>query len=165
MKTVQIKKLDKKKVTKKWIDWINDPSTNIYSERQYIKHTIISQKKWFDLQRKTGNLIFGIYYRNSWVGIIDIKLISKIHKNCEIGYFIGSKKNWGKGIASKAIKLIVLYVKNKLKLKKIIAHTYGNNTPSKKALTKNKFKKEGEIKNFYTFEKKRISKIYYGKNL
>ena len=162
---IKLKLFKKKNISKKWINWINNKETNTYSERKHSKHTIPSQKKWFDIQNKNGNLIFGIFYRNEHIGIIDIKLISKEHKNCEIGYFLGNKTNWKKGIGSKAVELVCDYIKKKLKLKKVVAHTYENNIASQKILIRNKFKKEGEIKNFYKFKKKRISKIYFGKNL
>lgn len=165
MGKVILKRFGKQNINQKWIEWINDVDTNRHSERKHFKHTIFTQKKWFDIQNKEGNLIFGIFYNNIHVGIIDIKLISKIHKNCEIGYFIGNKNNWGKGIATKAIKLVSLYIKDKLKLKKIIAHTYKNNIGSQKVLLKNKFEQEGELKNFYQLKNKRLSKVYFGKNL
>ena len=78
---------------------------------------------------------------------------------------IGEKSYWNKGYGSKLINLLCIYAKKKLRVKKIVAFTFENNLASQKALLKNNFNVEGKIKNFYKYNNKRVSKLYFGKNV
>ena len=67
-----------------------------------------------------------------------------------MSYMIGNIKNWGKGIATEAIRLALIYSKNKLLLKKVYSGVEIKNIASKKVLLKNKFFKiKKTIKNIY----------------
>ena len=99
------------------------------------------------------------------VGNIKLGPIDFNHKTAEISYFIGDKKYHNKGIASLAIKKILLIAKKQFKLKKITAGVYSKNISSKKVLLKNKFKLEGNLINQYKFKNIRINKLIYGKIL
>ncbi|MGB5228245.1 MAG: GNAT family protein, partial [Eudoraea sp.] len=66
-------------------------------------------------------------------------------KSAEIGYWIG-EPYWGKGIATKAIKLITKYGFEDLKLVRIYAGVFEFNMVSMKVLENNGYKKEGVFK-------------------
>jgi ribosomal-protein-alanine N-acetyltransferase len=76
------------------------------------------------------------------VGAIEIKPARKEDKKAEIGYWIG-KAYWGQGIASEAIKLVLIFAFKKLKLHRLSAGVFKENPASKKVLLKNGFKLEG----------------------
>lgn len=78
---------------------------------------------------------------------------------------IGEKSIWGIGIGTIAVKKIILFAKNKLKITKIGASIMKDNISSQRVLEKNKFKKFGVIKNYYTKKNKRIDKIFFIKHL
>jgi ribosomal-protein-alanine N-acetyltransferase len=78
---------------------------------------------------------------------------------------IGERELWGIGLGTKSVDLILKYAKKKLKLNKVISSIMSVNKASKKVLTKNKFKEYGEIKNFYYFQNKHVSKIFFIKYL
>lgn len=63
----------------------------------------------------------------------------------ELGYWIG-EPFWGKGIATKAVELIIKYGFEQLGYRRIYAGTYAFNTGSMKVLEKNGFEKEGVFK-------------------
>lgn len=71
-----------------------------------------------------------------------------------LGYAI-SEKHWGKGIMTEAVKAVIKYGFENLKLDLISAYTYPFNTRSKKVLEKNGFKYEGTLK--------QAEKLYNGK--
>ena len=70
--------------------------------------------------------------------------ISKNHK-AEIGYWLG-KSYWDKGLMTKAIKIILDYAFNQLKLRRVYAKVFIKNKPSVRVLGKNNFKLEGILK-------------------
>lgn len=162
---VYLKKLSSKNITKKWISWLNDKIVNRYGDKGSSKHSIKSQKKWFNNKIIENAVILGVYIDNSFVGVGEISQISKEHKNCQISYMIGEKSYWNKGYGNKLINLLCIYAKKKFRVKKIIAVTFENNFASQKVLLKNNFNVEGKIKNFYKYNNKRVSKLYFGKNV
>ena len=103
-----------------WVGWLNDKKVTKYSNQKYKKHTLYSQKKFIEskLNSKT-NIIFKINFDKKFVGVLELSLINNIKKDCQISYMIGDVKNWGKGIATRAISLAIIYSKKKLYLKKI----------------------------------------------
>jgi ribosomal-protein-alanine N-acetyltransferase len=111
-------------------------------------------------------ILFKIIFNDLYIGNLEILKINNFHKHCEISYLIGEKKFWGMGIGTKVIRFAVKYAKNNLKMKKIIAGTFSTNKASIGVLTKNGFKREGIIKNFYLHNsKKRIHHLWFGKDL
>jgi [ribosomal protein S5]-alanine N-acetyltransferase len=62
-------------------------------------------------------------------------------KSAEIGYFVG-EDFWGKGIATKAIALLVKYLAANHQFVRLFSIVYANNPGSMKALQKNGFNLE-----------------------
>ena len=96
---------------------------------------------------------------NLHVGNIKIGKINNFHKSADIGYFIGEKKNWGKGFASESIKLITKFAFKNLKLIYLNAIIYEKNYGSVKVLKKNKFKIDGRFINKILFRNKRGNEL------
>jgi len=72
-------------------------------------------------------------------------------KNVEIGYFLG-EEYWGKGIATEAIKQLLVHVEKNFSPVRIYAEVFEHNKASMKALEKNGFhlesiRKKAVIKN------------------
>jgi len=149
-----------------WVNWLNTKKVNKYSNQRHKVHTYKSQKNFIKKKLASNtSRIFKIIYKNKFVGVIELKNIDRINKCSEMSYMIGETKVWGNGIASKAINLLLVYSKKKLKLNKIVAAIVKSNIGSQKVLKNNGFKKFGEIKNFYKFNKKLINKVFYIKDL
>ena len=149
-----------------WIKWLNNKIVTKYSIQRKKKHTHKSQVLFLKkkLNDKSAKL-FKILYNDKFVGVIELKNIDKNNNCAELSYMIGERELWGIGIGSKSIDLVLKYAKEKLKLNKILSSIMSLNIASKKVLTKNKFKKYGEIKSFYYFKNKHISKILFIKYL
>ena len=85
---------------------------------------------------------FAIFYENKLAGSIGLVLKEDIYrKNGEIGYFL-DKNLWGKGIISRAIKMITTYGFTNFDLVRIYAEPFEDNTGSRRALEKAGFKNE-----------------------
>lgn len=149
-----------------WVSWLNDKIVTKFSEQRFQKHSSSTQKKFIKNKIKTKKtLLFKIYYKKEFVGVIELGNIDHTHFNCEIMYFIGKREYWSKGIATKAIKLSIIEAK-KIKIKKVYAGVYSNNLSSIRVLIKNKFKIEGKLSNFFTFKRNlRVKKIILGLSL
>ena len=165
MPEIKLKKVKVDKDINKWVDWLNDINTSIYTNRRLKKHTIQSQKKFVQDKKKTKNtLLFKIYYNSDFVGALEVCDIDLFHKTCEIGFFIGDQSNWGKGIASNAVKIAKNLMISKYKMEKIYGCCYRKNIGSTKVFLKNNFKKIAVFRNFYQLKKNkkiRDDKIWF----
>jgi [ribosomal protein S5]-alanine N-acetyltransferase len=89
---------------------------------------------------------FAIVSDRGIIGNIGILLKEDIHrKNIEIGYFL-SEKEWGQGIASRAIKAITSYAFCNFDIVRIYAETFDDNLRSKRALEKAGFALEATFR-------------------
>jgi len=112
-------------------------------------------KKYILNQLKLKNYVeFAILVDNKFVGTICLEKIDKANKKASIGYWV-SKVYRSRGIATKAVKLVVDFGFNKLKLKRIYAEVKKDNIQSSRVLEKAGFEKEGVSKdeNFYEIVK------------
>lgn len=164
MQKIKLRKLTSKDISDKWISWLNDKSVNEYSDKISTRHTVKTQKIWLKKKIEEKSLILGMFVGHDHIGVCEITNISTKHKHCEIYYMIGNKLFLGKGYGVQLISLLCKYAK-KYRIKKIIACTPENNIKSQKVLIKNNFVLEGNIKNFLKFKSKRISKLYFGKDI
>jgi len=69
------------------------------------------------------------------VGVVSFKKIDRIHRNAELGYWIG-KEYWNNGYATEAAIAVIDYGFNKLNLQRIYAHCLSRNPSSGKVLSK-----------------------------
>ncbi len=164
---IKFSKINKLKISKKWIAWLNDPKVRRYST-QKIKYNFSKQKIFLRNKLKDkSSIIFAVFVDSEHIGNLEITRINRFHKHCEIMYLIGEKKYWNQGLGTIIVEFGVNYARKNLKLKKIIAGTFSDNFSSIKVLKKNNFKIEGKISNFYLSQnkKKRIDKLIFGKIL
>lgn len=163
LKQTKIRKIEISDVSTDWVNWLNDKKIVQFSKQKNNKHTLSSQKNFVKKKLEDKNsVLYGIFFEDNHIGLVELDLIDKFNKNCEISYFIGEKNLWGKDIASIAINMALNEAFNKLGILKVYAGVYSNNYPSHRVLLKNNFKKEGDLKNFYKYNKNRISKIFFG---
>jgi RimJ/RimL family protein N-acetyltransferase len=99
-----------------------------------------------NIANNTPNYIFGIFCNGKYCGNIGIHPGSDVYsRSAELGYFIG-EKYWGKGITTRAVKLIVDFTFAQLDIDKIYAGIFEYNYASMKVLEKNGFKLEGILR-------------------
>ncbi len=128
---------DDKKVADTLRDYFPHPYSQSDAE-EYIK--------FVTSQDPTVN--FGIIYNDLLVGICGGIPMSDIHSHClELGYWLGSDY-WGKGIASKAVKLLIDYYFGQKRYSRLHAITFSNNPASQRVLTKNGFQQEGLLREY-----------------
>jgi len=89
------------------------------------------------------DLVFVIDVGGRAVGAIGLHAISG-HK-AEIGYWLG-RPFWGRGIMTRAVRLVVRHAFTKLKLRRVYAYTYLWNAGSQRVLIKAGFQREGLLR-------------------
>jgi RimJ/RimL family protein N-acetyltransferase len=90
---------------------------------------------------------FLIYWNNEVAGEIGITIKKDVFRlNAEIGYFI-SKKFWGKGLATQAVKKMTEYTFENFDVVRLVAGVFDFNKSSMKVLEKNGYYLESVRKN------------------
>ncbi len=105
-----------------------------------------SHINWLNNYVFTGKVAqFIIVCDNQDVGSIFLRDIDLESKSAEYGVFIGEDAYRGKGVGSKASRLILEYGFNELKLDKIILRVKNHNLPAIRSYEKIGFKRIDEI--------------------
>jgi len=167
IKIARIRNIPKKNDLALWVSWLNNKKTSIYSNRQFKKHTVNSQKNFIKNKLNINkSILFKILYNKIFIGIVEIDKIDLNHNHCEIGFMIGNTKYMNRGFATKAIKLLIKFCKKK-KLRMLYGISYSKNKASIKVFVKNGFKKVAKIKNYFQLKNsnKKDDMLFFIKNL
>ncbi len=110
--------------------------------------TLKDAKEFITLQlKKKSSQRKLIYWEGQFVGKIGIEIKEDVFRlSAEMGYFIG-EPFWGRGIASKGIKLMIDYIFNNFNIIRIEAGVFDFNKPSMRVLEKNDFHLESIKRN------------------
>ena len=175
MTEIYIKELSEIDVSDNYLKWMNDTEINRYLESRFSTYTLEELKDFVkEQQRSKTSYLFGIYTKTDDIHIGNIKIggIDPHHKRGSIGLIIGNKEYWGKGIGTKAVKLLLEFVFESLKLNKVTAGMYKNNIGSYKLFKQLGFKEaahykehsmyNGSFVDTYVFEL--LKKDYYSTN-
>jgi ribosomal-protein-alanine N-acetyltransferase len=130
------------------------------SDEEVSKRLSYKEKSTFfkalnEILRRKDNFKFSIIVNEKFAGGIMLENFDNKDNSCNVGYFV-AKEYWGKGIATLAVKKILKFAFNKLKVKKVKADNDLDNPASGKVLKKAGFKLVKVIKgkNLAFWEKK-----------
>lgn len=122
---------------KKTLAWLDITKTEEVSKK-FIETSIEKEKNGTDI-------VFEIWYKNEFVGMIDYHNIDKRNNIGRIGYWIGEEYQ-GKGIVTEACKLIIKYGFEKLHLNRIEIICALHNPKSAAVAQRLGFTKEGVLR-------------------
>lgn len=108
---------------RKWLPWLDEMKTIEDTAQKFIQNSLNGA-----MQGKAAD--FGIYYKGTLVGAIGYHEIDNKNKKTTIGYWLDQDYQ-GKGIVTKAIKILIEFALRVLKLNRIqISSAVGNNKSS-----------------------------------
>lgn len=98
----------------------------------------------FSDYKQDNHLLWGIEYEQKLIGTIDFVSIIDKHKCAEIGYVL-SEDYWNQGITTEAVKKLINYGFDELKLVRIQARCFEENIGSQKVMEKSGMLFEGTL--------------------
>jgi len=110
---------------------------SIEDEKTFLRENASKRKKKIEYN-------YAIILENEVVGACGIRIKQNMPHIGEIGYFM-DETYWGKGLASKAVKLLEKIALKELCLKRLEIIIMQKNAASKQVAIKNKYKKEGSL--------------------
>jgi RimJ/RimL family protein N-acetyltransferase len=164
-KKILLKSISMADCTEKYVSWLNDNEINEYLESRFSIQTIESVRQFVSAMiESSDNYMFTIVHNesNEHIGNIKIGPIKSVYKHAFVGYMIGDKNYWGKGLASEAVYLASKFCFEELKLHKVNAGVIAFNIGSIKVLEKLGFLKEGCIRDDVLLEDKYLDVYKYG---
>ena len=148
-----LRRLNIKDVTENYVSWLNNPKINKFLECRHNIHTYETTCAYVENlnQDESLELLMGIFLINQDKHIGNIKLgeVNWINLHSHLGIIIGDSREWGKGYATAAVKLISNFAVNNLGLNTLVAGCYEENVGSYKAFIKAKWKYSGRIPNYW----------------
>jgi len=135
--------------TARYLGWLQDPEVNRYLETRWSEQSLESIRAFVDVMTKSeDSYLFAIISKatQGHVGNIKIGPISARHAYADVSYFIGERSEWGKGLASDAIRVAARIGFEKLGLHRLQAGLYEGNVGSAKALEKAGFRFEARLR-------------------
>ncbi len=86
----------------------------------------------------------------------------KAANHAELGYVL-NKKHWGKGYGTEVTEMMSDFAFDILKLHKLHARVTSANIGSSRVLEKNKFKLEGQLRDYFFIDHQYYDCLYYGR--
>lgn len=160
-----LRRLTEEDASEDYVRWMNDPDINQYLESRFYTHTIESTKSFIRSVTNDNNYQFGIFLKDSGkhIGNIKIGSINHYHRTADIGFLIGEKDYWGKGLATEAISLATEFGFKTLNLHKLWGGLYAPNIGSFRAFQKNGYEQEGIKKSQYLCNGSYVDDFLFGK--
>jgi ribosomal-protein-alanine N-acetyltransferase len=163
---VRLETLDPETISPNYLQWLSDPLVNQYLEIRHNVPESVSALREFvrSVNASDNTLMLGIFSirDNLHIGNIKVGPIDWIHRRADIGFLIGDKQYWGKGIATASIMLLINYCILNLGLKKLTAGCYEPNVGSYKALEKSGFVMEGKLRSHSEYLGDRVNVVLFG---
>ncbi|WP_223700445.1 GNAT family N-acetyltransferase [Sutcliffiella deserti] len=146
---LQLRKLTLKDAETIFLYFSNPEMTRFYGMEPF--ESRLEAEKFIKNFLDDYNMLFrwGIVEKDSnrLIGTCGFHAISEKHLRAEIGYEI-DVPFWGKGYATEAIKALIEYGMDTLKLQRIGANVYPENISSRRVLEKAGFSHEGLLRNY-----------------
>ena len=149
----------------KYLGWMHDPDVNQYLEIRHNLPTELSALTRFvvSVNESSDSILFGIFLGDGpHIGNIKLGPINRINKRAEIGLLLGDRLCWGKGYATRAIRLVSDFAFRDLGLLRLTAGMHEPNQGSFRAFLKAGYIHEGTFPGYWQSEGACISQLWLG---
>jgi RimJ/RimL family protein N-acetyltransferase len=124
-------------------------------------------QKWLErifMSEQDSTIQFGIHITSTdrLVGMIGLDGIDWIHGNAYVGIGIGDRNDWGKGMGTDAMRVLLRYAFYELNLHRISLTVFGYNPRAIRSYEKIGFREEGRAREYLHRAGKRWDMIYMG---
>tara|TARA_B110000858_G_C17770133_1_gene459160 strand:+ start:799 stop:1362 length:564 start_codon:yes stop_codon:yes gene_type:complete len=159
-----LKILTPDKVTDEYVAWLNDNEVIQYIDQCDNTEDFNSVKQYVqDKYSSSYDLLFGIYYEDKHIGNIRLGANDLKNNLSFMGYLIGNRDYWGKGICRKVLIKLTAYAFEELGLYKIESEVISPNIASQKTLINSGFSLEGVRKNHCLIKGERYDILVFTK--
>ena len=133
--------------SERYLGWLRDPEVSRYLETRWQPQTLETVREFVAaMEASPDSYLFAILVDGQHVGNIKVGPIHPRHAHADVSYFIGERAQWGKGIATDAIRVATRIAFERLGLHRVQAGLYEGNVGSARALEKAGYRFEGRFR-------------------
>ena len=142
--TIELREFHPSDVTVDYVDWMNDPEVVQFTFQTNKVHSTESVTRYTEQQLASEAAhFFGIFHEGRHIGNILLCPFKGREGCAEVGYIIGRKEYWNKGVASAVVRVVADFGLGELGYGKIMADPFVENVASMKVLKNAGFEIEG----------------------
>ena len=142
--SIELRPLSENDYSNEYLMWLENEEINRYLETRWEEQTEQKIRSFLrSMESSENNILYGMILDQKHIGNIKIGPINWNHMTAEVGYFIGSRDAWGKGLATEAVRRVTEFGFEELKLNKCNAGVYSGNPGSIRVLEKAGYTLEG----------------------
>ena len=125
------------------VAWFNDHEVTYYLGRDG-PLTLEEEERWFaNYKAKTDELIFAITVADTHIGNVGLHNIDLPNRRADVGIMIGEKSFWSKGLGTDALRAVLRYAFDELRLNKVSLDVIDYNERAIRAYERLGFVREG----------------------
>lgn len=162
---IQLRCLRSEEAGHKYLGWLHDREVNRYLEiRHSLPASMADLAQFVDsVNQSPDSILFGIFLQDgNHIGNIKIGPINRANRRAEVGLLLGDKGQWGRGYATRAIRLVSDFAFQDLGLVRLTAGCYQPNQGSFRAFMKAGYRHEGTLANYWQCEGQSVGEIMMG---
>jgi|TARA_B110000259_G_C13935160_1_gene370529 RimJ/RimL family protein N-acetyltransferase len=132
-------------INNEYIEWLNDFHVVRYSNQRFKKHDFNSCREYFQSFKNTDNLFLAIHINdnNKFVGTMTA-YYSHPHNVVDLGLMIGDRDYWGKGVGQDVWQMLMAYMLETKKVRKVTGGTLSSNLGMVNIMKKAGMQSDGE---------------------
>jgi diamine N-acetyltransferase len=160
---IYLRKLEESDLERTW-KWMNDPEI-FFAIGVDVPISKTAQKQWFnELDQSNSKIVFAIclHEEDTHVGNISLDSIQRRHRTARLSIFVADSVTRGKGIGTRAMRLLIEYAFEFLNLHRLYCKTTAGNPTVLKFYQKLGFKIEGQLREHEYIQGRYVDKIMLG---
>ena len=163
-KSIKLCEFTKSHINNKYIGWLNDCQVVKYSNQRFKQHSFDSCGEYLQSFKDTENLFLAIYLKdnNKFIGTMTA-YYSLPHKVADLGLMIGDKNCWGKGVGQEAWQMLMTYMLETKKVRKVTGGTLSCNLGMVSIMKKTGMQLDGKRINHELVSDTPMDVLYFAK--
>ena len=144
--SIYLTSLDSARISTEYVRWMQDPDVLLYLARPLMPYTALSISEYVEqMNASRTNYLLGLFDQktNMHIGNIKIGNIHDEHRFADVGFVLGVKAFWGKGIMTQALQRVTHYAFDDLGLNKLFAGVLAPNVASMRVFEKAGYRQVG----------------------
>ena len=147
---ISLRELDSKSISHEYISAMKNKSSIQFTGARFVDWDVEKIRDYVEINsRSEDSILFGVFNSSTHLGNVRIHSIDRRNSTCELGIIIFDQVYRGKGLGSQALRLAINYVFDELKVTRIMADYFEENSASERLFYKNGFLIEGRFKNHF----------------
>jgi len=150
-------------LTRRYVEWLNDPEVVRYSEQRHRKHDLASCQAYLETMRLSGAYFYAIEDvcgGRGHVGNVSVA-VDRMNGLADISIMIGERATWGEGFGLEAWRAVMRALLENGRFRKVSGGAIAANRAMVAIMKKTGMKPDGRRRAQYLIEGVPVDVVYY----